>query len=116
MLSERTTAAMAVAVYFGYYVMPTPDSRGWAFYAATGALVVRLGLHLRQEARTGYGLFAAALLVSEGLQQAGCGLATWGITPDGQDLCKLALGADLYAVLASMAGALLVMMLWQRRK
>ena len=82
------------------------------YYVATGALAAVAGFGLRAHAQTWAGTAAAALMMSEGAQQALCGLATIGVDLNGRDLCKRALGDDLYTGLASVALAGFVMLLW----
>lgn len=119
MLDTRKTAGLAVATHFGYYLAGNPDARGWLFYVMLGALLTRMGLHMREWCPLDpWGTFAGALMVWEGVQQFACGLATWGLAPTSQDVCKRVLGTDYYAMAASAAGAFAVMGIWswQRRK
>ena len=109
---ERTLLSACLAAYFGYYVFADSMLRGWVYYVATGALAAVAGYGWRMRAQTWAGTAAAALMMSEGAQQALCGLATIGVDLTGRDLCKRALGDDLYTALASVALAGFVMLLW----
>ena len=109
---ERTLLAACLAAYFGYYVFADSLLRGWVYYVATGALAAVAGYGWRTRAQTRAGTAAAALMMSEGAQQALCGLATIGVDLNGRDLCKRALGDDLYTAVASVALAGFVMLLW----
>ena len=112
-------AVVAVATYFGYYYFPVPV-RPWVFYPASGLLSAASGwvahiLCAERYASThqaGWlaGVAAAALMMSEGLQQAVCGLID--ARTGGVDVCRAAMGGDAYTILASMAGAALVMTPW----
>ena len=112
MLFDRILLAASLAAYFGYYVFADSMLRGWVYYVMTGGLAVVAGYGLRQSARTWPGLAGATLMVSEGAQQAVCGLATIGADLNGQDLCKRALGDDLYTAVASLVCAALLVLLW----
>lgn len=102
----------SVAAYFGYYVVPDALMRGWVYYVMTGALAVVAGYGLRLSAQRWYGLAGGTLMVSEGAQQAACGLMTIGVDLNGRDLCKRALGDDLYTALVSILCAALLVLLW----
>ena len=109
---ERVLLSTCLAAYFVYYVFADSLLRGWVYYVATGALAAVSGYGWRTHAETWAGASAAALMMSEGAQQALCGLATIGVDLNGRDLCKRALGDDLYTALASVALAGFVMLLW----
>lgn len=102
-----------IAAYFGYYVFAdSPIMRGWVYYVMTGGLAVVAGYGLRRDRKTWAGVAGATLMVSEGAQQAACGLATMGVDLTGRDLCKRALGEDLYTIVASLVCAALLMLIW----
>lgn len=109
---ERVLLAACLAAYFGYYVFADSMLRGWVYYVATGAMAAVAGYGWRTRARTWAGIAATSLMMSEGTQQALCGLATIGVDLNGRDLCKRALGDDLYTALASLALAGFLMLLW----
>lgn len=109
---ELTLLLVCLAAYFGYYVFADSMLRGWVYYVATGALAAVAGYGWRTRAQTWAGIAAASLMMSEGTQQALCGLATIGVDLNGRDLCKRALGDDLYTALASLALAGFLMLLW----
>ena len=109
---EIALLAASVAAYFGYYVFADSVMRGWVYYVGSGALAAVAGYGWRSRAHTWAGIAAASLMMSEGAQQALCGLATIGVDLNGRDLCKRALGDDLYTVLASLAVAGFVVLLW----
>ena len=109
---ERTLLAACLAAYFGYYVFADSVMRGWVYYVATGALAAVAGYGWRAMAQTWAGIAAASLMMSEGSQQALCGLATIGVDLNGRDLCKRALGDDIYTAMASLAMAGFVVLLW----
>ena len=109
---ERILLAACLAAYFGYYVFADSLVRGWVYYVATGVLAVVAGYGWRVMAASWAGVSASTLMMSEGAQQALCGLATIGVDLNGRDLCKRALGDDLYTALASLALAGLMVVLW----
>lgn len=109
---ERVLLATCIAAYFGYYVFADSLMRGWVYYVATGALAAVAGYGWRVHAQTWYGAAATTVMMSEGAQQALCGLATIGVDLSGRDLCKRALGDDLYTGLASLAMAGLMVIAW----
>lgn len=102
----------SLAAYFGYYAFADSIMRGWVYYVMTGGLAVVAGYGLRISARSWAWLAGGTLMVSEGAQQALCGLATIGVDLTGRDLCKRALGDDLYTIAASVVCAALLMLLW----
>lgn len=112
MLFDRILLSASLAAYFGYYVFADSLLRGWVYYVMTGGLAVVAGCGLRKASTSWPGLAGATLMVSEGAQQAACGLATIGVDLDGRDLCKRALGEDLYTLTASLLCAALLMLLW----
>lgn len=112
MLFDRILLSVALAAYFGYYVFAGSLLRGWVYYVMAGALAVVAGCGLRKSSRSWPGLAGSTLMVSEGAQQAACGLATIGVDLTGQDLCKRALGDDLYTLIASLVCAAMLMLLW----
>lgn len=112
MTYERSLLAASIAAYFGYYVFADSLLRGWVYYVATGAMAAVAGYGWRAHAQTWAGIAAASLMMSEGTQQALCGLATIGVDLNGRDLCKRALGDDLYTALASLALAGFILLLW----
>jgi hypothetical protein len=112
MLFDRILLAASLAAYFGYYVFAGSLMRGWVYYVMTGMLAVVAGCGLRKSAQSWPGLAGATLMVSEGAQQAVCGLATIGVDLNGQDLCKRALGDDLYTAVASLVCASALVLLW----
>ena len=109
---ERVLLATCLAAYFGYYVFADSLMRGWVYYVSTGALAAVSGYGWRTHAKTWAGAAASALMMSEGTQQALCGLATIGVDLNGRDLCKRALGDDPYTVLASLVCAGLMVIAW----
>lgn len=110
---ERMLLAACLAAYFGYYVFADPAIRGWVYYVAIGALTAVAGYGWRVRAASWAGVAASALMMSEGAQQALCGLATIGAAElNGKDLCRRALGGDLYAAAASLVCAGLLVVLW----
>ena len=109
---ERFLLAVCIAAYFGYYVFADSLMRGWVYYVATGGLAAVAGYGWRVRSVSWAGVAASSLMMSEGAQQALCGLATMGVDLTGRDLCKRALGDDLYTALASLALAGLVVVLW----
>jgi hypothetical protein len=112
MLFDRILLSASLTAYFGYYVFAGSLVRGWVYYVMTGALAAVAGCGLRKSARSWHGVAGATLMVSEGAQQAVCGLATIGADLTGQDLCKRALGEDLYTAVASLLCAALLVLLW----
>ena len=112
MLFDRLLLVASLAAYFGYYVFADSMVRGWVYYVMTGGLAVVAGCGLRRSSASWPGLAGATLMVSEGAQQAACGLATMGADLTGRDLCKRALGDDLYTLAASLVCAALMMLLW----
>ena len=109
---ERTLLAACLAAYLGYYVFADSVMRSWVYYVATGALAAVAGYGWRIRSQTWAGIAAASLMMSEGAQQALCGLATIGVDRNGRDLCKRALGDDIYTAMASLAMAGFVVLLW----
>lgn len=109
---EIALLVASVAAYFGYYVFADSLMRGWVYYVMTGGLAVVAGYGLRQTARNWIGVAGATLMMSEGAQQAACGLATIGLDLNGRDVCKRALGDDLYTAVASLLCAALLVLLW----
>lgn len=109
---ERSLLAASLAAYLGYYVFADSMLRGWVYYVATGALAALAGYGFRESAASWAGVAASSLMMSEGAQQALCGLATIGVDLNGRDLCKRALGDDIYTALASVAMAGFVVLLW----
>lgn len=119
---------VSVATYFGYYVFAV-SVRPWVYYAMTGLVFVVAGHVVRAKFAADYkataptmiwrrafllcGVAGGALMIGEGLQQAGCGAvdaATHGI-----DVCRNVLGSDLHSALASAAVAGLVVWKWPSR-
>lgn len=109
---ERILLSACLAAYFGYYVFADSLVRGWVYYVATGGLAAVAGYGWRVRSASWAGAAASSLMMSEGAQQALCGLATMGADLTGKDLCKRALGPDLYAALASLALAGLLVVIW----
>lgn len=109
---ERILLSACLAAYFGYYVFADSLVRGWVYYVATGALAAVAGYGWRMRAVSWAGVTASSLMMSEGAQQALCGMATMGAGMNGKDLCRRALGDDLYAALASLVCAGLIVLLW----
>lgn len=92
----------ALVAFYGYYLWPLVD-RPDVYYIATGLLIVVLALRWLADAKTWAGHLACAVCVIEGAQHSACGAATWGQVATGVDLCRRALGADLYAASVSLA-------------
>lgn len=109
---ERILLAACLSTYFGYYVFADSVMRGWVYYVASGGLAAIAGYGWRVKADTWAGAAAATLMMSEGAQQAACGLATIGVDLNGRDLCKRALGDDIYTVAASLVIAGLMVIAW----
>jgi len=102
------------ATFFGYYALPTPSSRPWAYYAAQGALLAGCGLALRRSAETYWGAWACVILVLEGAQQAVCGSLHFGFPAVG-DACVDLIGQQPYkAILSASVSALIVRRIWSR--
>ena len=126
--SAAALLVVSVATYFGYYVFAV-SFRPWVYYAMSGLVFVVAGHVARAKFAADYqatdpaqswrraillgGVAAGALMIGEGLQQAGCGAidaATHGV-----DVCRKVLGSDLHSALASACLALLVVWKWPSR-
>ena len=93
--------AAALVAFFGYYLAPEAHRPDF-YYVAGGALLLTLALRLWPFARSWADHLACAICIVEAPQQSLCGLALWGKVATGEDLCRRALGADLYMAAASL--------------
>lgn len=99
--------AVVLFAFYGYYPWPAAD-RPDVYYVAAGALVITLALRLWPFARSWSDHLACALCLVEASQQSLCGLVMWGQLATGADLCKRAVGPDVYALAASLVASIAI--------
>ena len=93
--------AAALTAFYAYYLWPAADQPD-VYYVAGGVLVITLALRLWPFARSWADHLACAVCLVEASQQSLCGLVMWGQLATGEDLCRRAVGPDVYALAASL--------------
>lgn len=104
MRSILLVALLSVPTYLGYYLLPDVVSRSWAYYVASGFLVVALADGYRRTLAASWAVALLWWIEVEAGQQAACGIAQWGHEVH-TDLCVQWFGPDVYRAVAAIAVA-----------